>query len=385
MKRIVAKQKGGKDFGLRGGFFSALECAAKPFGGEVVARAKRVFEIDIRATSDALERGFGELPRGFFDTLAALAALGEAEALLLTNPRLDEGIGMVLECEVDGLFGVKRETVGLIDQREHRTQGAQGELSDLVSELIGREASGDLFEELDGKGVLIELSESIEQRASVLWSKGLGQDSGEMLELSCFSRWGETQKIKGLGQVREQKVECRGLLGHLFAKEGEGFVGEMEQGVSHELGGGVCFLEDEVEQGVVAEPIHGTMRLKTEHSHSAFRVSEDGDKEVLRREMRKQVLKGIGFIEAHQPSDDDQIELSVGSKAERSVDPFCERIKEADGRAGIKYLAGHLLAQREGKVACPKEPRDRAQEQASSVFGPLGRTRANAQDGGGKA
>lgn len=164
-----------------------MKCVTKTFGGEVVARTECVFEIDICAASDALERGFGEWSRGIFDALSALAALSESEALLLTEPRLDEGIGMVLESEEDGFFGFKREAAGLIDQREHRTQGAQGELGDLVGELIGREASGYLFEDLDGKGVLIGLSESIKQGACVLWRKGFGQDSREMLELSVFS------------------------------------------------------------------------------------------------------------------------------------------------------------------------------------------------------
>lgn len=144
-------------------------------------------------------------------------------------------------------------------------------------------------------------------------------------------------------------------------------------------------MKDEAEQGVVTEPIDGTMRLKAKHPYCAFGVSEDSVKEDLRGEMRKQVLKGIGFIKAHQTCDDDQIEMSVGSKTKRGVDPFCEWIKEADGRAIIEDLAGYLLAQREGEIACSKEPRDRAQEQAGGVFGPLGRTRADAQKGGGKA
>ncbi len=153
MKRIVAEQERGEDFGMGGGSFAALECAAKTFGGEVVGDAQGVFEFIFRATSNALECGFGKGTGDIFGALAQVAALGEPSVLLLAQPCLDRWVGVILEGEAYGFFGFKGESVRLFDPQKHGAQGTERELSDLVSECFGGDASRDLFKDLHRKCV----------------------------------------------------------------------------------------------------------------------------------------------------------------------------------------------------------------------------------------
>ncbi len=102
------------------------------------------------------------------------------------------------------------------------------------------------------------------------------------------------------------------------------------------------------------------MGFKAKHPHGTFGMLKHGFKEGLGLDVRKEVLKRVGFVESHQSGDDGEIKVAVGSKAKRGIDPLSERIKQADSRATIEHLSSGLLAQGEGEMARSKEPRDGA-------------------------